>query len=159
MGERSAFAPRHGIDVSNAEIKQFDDIGGAIFRRQHHVIGFHIAMDDAVFAGTLEGAQELTHDERGIERRQTPHGTESMRQRFAIEPLHHKIELARRELAKVDSRTNIGMIECTSRLGFASKSLDIRLFHRNIAVENLYRKAFGHVDVFGFVNRTHIAPP
>ena len=92
------------------------------FRRDLHVRGFQIAMNDALSVRRFEGFGDLLRDlERFVHRDRAL--LQSIRQRLAFDEFEHQKARAR-GLVDFMNRSDVGMIKRRQNLGFALESRD-----------------------------------
>ncbi len=141
--------------MGDAKIEQFDDVVDAVAGDEKNVVGLDVAVDDALVADALEGAEELAHDADGIDGLESARALQACAERFAFEKLHDEVEVAGFEDVKVDDGADVGVFQRGRGLRLAAEPLDDLFVSGRLAVQDFDGHRSVHELVFGPVNRAH----
>ena len=119
-------------------------------RRQEHVGGLHVTVDDALRVQGREGGEHLAPQAQGLGHRQRP-ALQPLRQGLAVEQLHGDEEPSR-VLADLEYLAGMRVADAGGGAGFASEAL--AAFFVGIA-DGLQRHAAAEARVLGRVDDTH----
>ena len=116
LGERVA-----ALGAGDAEV---GDLHPAL-RRDEHVSGLHVAVDDAVAVRELERVGDVGRDPGRFHRRERAVSVEHVAERLPVDVLHHdegRVVL----LAPVVHRDDVRVVQARGRLRFTAEPLDER---------------------------------
>ena len=130
--------PRVLRRARDAEVEQLGEVGPVGASREEDVLGLEVAVHDAEVVGARERARDLDHDGQRAAERHGPFA-DGVRERGALEQLHHEVRGAVLALALVEDLDDVGVREPLGRLRLAAEALahDAVLAERR--VEDLHR--------------------
>ncbi len=118
--------------------------------------GFEIAVHDAEVVRAGDAAGDLDHERHAAGARHRA-GRDDVRERLAVEELHHDVRRAVGRLALIEDLDHVRMRDDLRALGFAPESFA----HRGVGGENAVHHLHGarpvHQAVVGAVDRRHSA--
>ena len=99
---------------------------GLTRRRDHHVAGFDVAMNDSA---RVRGGQRVGHLDGNRKRAAQIEGAavDKLTHILAFDELHRD-EVDAADLVEIEDSADVGMVERRSETGFALKSLDVGFF-------------------------------
>jgi hypothetical protein len=124
---------------------------------EEDVLGLDVTMHHAVPVRVLERARHLTHDTHGVLHRQLRLRIEQLAQRLSVHCGHH-VEQNSVNLARIEERDDVGMVEPRGELDLAQKAIGTHRV-RHVFTEHLERDVAAVLHVVREIHRRHPALP
>ncbi len=116
-------------------------------------------MDDAGLVGLAEGLEHLEHDRHELLREEPAVALDAVRERLAVEVLHHHVARVVGEDAEVEDLADVLRSDERRRLRLALEALDHVGLRRDAEVEHLDRHLAADADVLALVDGAHPSSP
>ena len=119
--------------------------------------GLHVAVDDAGGVRSAEDGEELGDEGRRVLRVEPAAGVDALRERLALEQLHHQVAPPPSRIALVEHLDDVGRADAARGLRLALEAGQRVLPLGDVGVQDLQRDATVDRDVLGLVDRSHRA--
>jgi hypothetical protein len=115
-------ARSHGF--RDAEVDHLDEVFLAFGTRQHDVLGFEVAMDDAVAVGRVQGAGDLSDHLSHLRRCEPVSGPHPLAQVRAFDEFHGQEGGAVLGNVEVEHLNDVGVPQARHHLGLSAEAQD-----------------------------------
>ncbi len=136
-GEAAGHEDRLGhlrLHLAQPEVRHFDLSAGG----QEHVLGFEVAVEDAMFMRMDESPENLAEDGQGLLRWQLAAGLEFLAQRDSMDVLHGHVGRVV-ERVEVESTHDVLVLEAVDELALAAELLDVLRIGGNLQARSSLR--------------------
>ena len=148
---------RLGHHLGDAEVEELDEVGIAAALDPEAVVRLHVAVDDALLVGGVEGPADLEDHPPQPRPGKPALLLDGRREVFALEQLHRQERLTLIGVAEVDDVDDVLVLDHRRGLRLTEESLgDVRRV-AEIRAQDLDREAAMDRDVLGDVDRAHPA--
>jgi hypothetical protein len=127
-------------DLRDAEVDDLDEVASAVAVDEEDVLGLEIAVDDALVVGRAQRLRDLRGDRQRAIGRHRRRQLDRLRQRLAVDVLHHRVGQAVGRGAEVGDVDDVGVADARRRLGLLHEALDRAGVARDLALEHLHRQ-------------------
>ena len=134
---RAAFERLH---LRDPEIDDLDEVDPFITIDEEHVLGFEIAMDDALVVRGAERTADLLRDRDRLLGGHRCAVLDRARQRDAVDVLHHRVGHAVGRGAEIGDVDDVRVANSRCRLRLLDEALDRRGVAHDLALEHLDRE-------------------
>ena len=147
-------------DVSQLRDPEVEDLGALAGRRvgignHEDVVGFEVAMDDALGVRRGERAAHAPHQQRGLGLRGDAPRLDPVRQGLSLEELHDQERVPRGHETEVEHLHDAGVFDRRGRLRFVEEPVDDLAIARQLGVEDLHRCNPPDQGVLGAIHCAH----